>query len=119
MLNESAHCYANHRVYANNLYGDIEREGQTKTALVERLPDHVLEGREFVAFQYAEGLILRPGAIGECRARLPRDTGRYHGEIPEISQIICCFGNETACPTDTAGSKMHDTAPWHAPSPPW
>ena len=114
MLNESAHCYASHRANADNPYGDIEREGQTKTAPVERLPDHVIEGREFVAFQYAGGLILRPGVIGECRARLPRETGRDDGEFPGIGQITGHFGNETACPTDTAVSIMHHTAPRHA-----
>ncbi len=111
MLNESAHYDANYRVNAKNLFGDIEREGQTETAPVGRLPDHVFEGRGFVAFQYAEGLTLRPGVIGRCRARLPRDTGRDDGKFPEISQVICYFGSETGCPTGSAGSKRHVAAP--------
>ena len=111
MLNESAHYDANHRVNAKNPFGDIEREGLTGTALVGRLPDHVFEGRGFVAFQYVEGQTLRPGVIGRCRARLPRDTGRDDDEFPVISQVIFCVGNETGCPTDSAGSKRHVAAP--------
>ncbi len=119
MLNESAHYHANHRVNAKNPLGDIKREGQTETALAECLPDHVLEGREFVAFQYAEVLTFRLGAIGECRARLPRATGRDDGEFPVISRIICYLGYETECPTDAAGSKRHAAAPWHGKGPAW
>lgn len=91
ILNGCAYSLANHWTNAAHLINDGARAEAIRSALDDRQPERVFEGRELALMTYTEKLTLRPAEIIEADVVALRQAGFDDGEILEANQIVGYF----------------------------
>ena len=76
---------------------DDDRADRVETALHQRRPETVFDGRELALLRYAEKLTLTPGDMVEADVEALRASGLDDGEILEANQIIGYFNYVNRC----------------------
>ena len=91
VLNGCDYSFANHWKNAAHLIGDPARAAKIETALRERRPESVFDGKELALLRYAYKLTLAPSDMMEADVAALRRVGLDDGAILEANQIICYF----------------------------
>ena len=91
ILNGCDYSLANHWANARHLIGDEKRAAEVRSALDDRSPDRVFEGKQWALLNYAEKLTLRPQEIEERDIIELKAAGLDDGRILEANQIIGYF----------------------------
>lgn len=91
VLNGCDYSFANHWKNAAYLIGDPARAAKIETALRERRPESVFDGKELALLRYAYKLTLAPSDMMEADVAALRRVGLDDGAILEANQIICYF----------------------------
>jgi uncharacterized peroxidase-related enzyme len=97
ILNRCDYSLANHWANARHLMADDDRADRVETALHQRRPETVFDGRELALLRYAEKLTLTPGDMVEADVEALRASGLDDGEILEANQIIGYFNYVNRC----------------------
>ena len=97
ILNRCDYSLANNWANARHLMADDDRADRVETALHQRRPETVFDGRELALLRYAEKLTLTPGDMVEADVEALRASGLDDGEILEANQIIGYFNYVNRC----------------------
>ena len=97
ILNDCPYSLANHWSNARHLIDDEDRADKVEKALHDKQPQNAFEGAELALLQYAEKLMLNPGAMVQQDVQVLKDLGVPDGEILEANQIVGYFNYVNRC----------------------
>ena len=97
LLNDCDYSYANHWANAKHLMGDDAKADAAESALKNRKPEDVFDGKTLALLRYAQKLTLTPGEMAREDVTALTEAGVDDGEILEANQIIGYFNYVNRC----------------------
>ncbi len=91
IINNCKYSLKNHWKNACYLINDKAKSNKINTALKERKPEKVFDGKELALLIYAEKLTKHPDKMKKLDFNKLKEVGLEDGEILEANQIICYF----------------------------
>ena len=91
IINNCKYSLKNHWKNASYLINDKAKSKKINTALKERKPEKVFNGKELALLIYTEKLTKHPDKIKKLDFNKLKEVGLEDGEILEANQIICYF----------------------------
>ena len=114
ILNDCDYSLANHWANARHLIDDDTRADAIESALHQRQPQRVFDGRELALLRYAEKLTLTPGEMQQADVEAMRAAGLDDGQILEANQIICYFNYVNRCLNGLGVTTENDIVGYYA-----